>query len=353
MKTKYSYTIYLDNKNNLQHHKKTKIKEKTYENALKICKIKKKDYTLYMWELILSSDPRFWFLSDIGNPFIKVSVQLIIWGFLVLIFYWFAIWSSWLIAKQLIKKEYISIAAQNLIKNIVFIILFCLLFTIAFRAVWFNFIAVTSWLIFAIWYASRGFIRECISWIMLVTTKEIRMGDLIEINDRTSIWPLFGKVEDITLRYTVLRANRDLRRYIIPNHILTTSTIKTYTIEDLIKYELSFELQRTINHQEIETIILNTLQNLQRIEHTYTKVIFDRITEQWQSYTLYCYANPKCWVPRPMIYSNIYSILFKSFQAHDISIIPYPHISLTFDNHDNNISRILERFWSLKHRYIN
>lgn len=106
---------------------------------------------------------------------------------------------------------------------------------------------------------------------------------------------MFGKVEEITLRYTVLRANADMRRFIVPNHILTKYLVKTYNIEELVRYDISFEIQRHVDQKHIEKIIIDAVHTIPWIqEREHTKLLIEEIKTYGQCCRLLCYANPRC-----------------------------------------------------------
>lgn len=165
---------------------------------------------------------------------------------------------------------------------------------------------------FAIGYASQDILKNALAGIMILTTKEIRIGDLIQVN---YINPMFGKVEEINLRYTVLRANADMRRFIIPNSIINTHLVQTYTNEELVRFDVSFLAQRTIPHKLLEQMIIPAIHTIPRIqEHEYTKLVQEEVTPHGQVYRLFCYVKPTCGIPRPMIYTELYKIMHQTMQ---------------------------------------
>ncbi|MEY3197947.1 MAG: hypothetical protein RL023_794, partial [Candidatus Parcubacteria bacterium] len=48
----------------------------------------------------------------------------------------------------------------------------------------------------------------------------------------------FGRIEEITIRYSVIRT-LDLRRVIIPNLDLITRPVKTYDSEDMVRLDFT------------------------------------------------------------------------------------------------------------------
>lgn len=74
-----------------------------------------------------------------------------------------------------------------------------------------------------------------IAGLLVLTTKEYKIGDLIEFQDESNN-NYFGRIEEITIRYSVLRT-LDLRRVIIPNLDLITRPVKTYDSEEIIRLD--------------------------------------------------------------------------------------------------------------------
>jgi len=71
-----------------------------------------------------------------------------------------------------------------------------------------------------------------IAGVMILNVKELKLGDIVEIDGKP---PYFGKIEEITIRYTTIRT-LDLRQVVIPNMELITNPIKTYSSEEVIKF---------------------------------------------------------------------------------------------------------------------
>lgn len=68
-----------------------------------------------------------------------------------------------------------------------------------------------------------------------MTNKEIHLGDIVQIDlDATTSY--FGRIEEINLRYTVLRTF-DLKQVILPNMVLINASIQTYSTEEIVRLE--------------------------------------------------------------------------------------------------------------------
>ncbi len=100
--------------------------------------------------------------------------------------------------------------------------------------------------------AAQSTLSNIISGIALATFRPFRVGDLVTLRGD------YGKVEDITLGYTVVRT-WDNRRLFIPNHIISDEAIINWSIADPtvvwpvdvgISYDSDIKLARKIMLEE-------------------------------------------------------------------------------------------------------
>lgn len=115
--------------------------------------------------------------------------------------------------------------AFNFIKNalnaiILFIALFAIFYSIPiFRALGTTLLASAGIVAAVAAFASQHALANIVSGIFVVIFKPFRVGDIIKIGA-----DIMGKVEDITLRHTVIR-NFENRRVIIPNSTINSDVI--------------------------------------------------------------------------------------------------------------------------------
>ena len=99
-----------------------------------------------------------------------------------------------------------------------------------------------------------------IAGIMIFSTKEFKIGDIVQVSgkvehpDKKEV--LFGKIEEITIRYIVIRTF-DLRRVVVPSLKFITATVKTYTSEDVVRDEVDFTI-------DINSDIPKTIETLKQ-----------------------------------------------------------------------------------------
>lgn len=73
-------------------------------------------------------------------------------------------------------------------------------------------------------FAARTTLGSIIAGIVIAFTQPVRLGDIVEIDD------IKGKVEEITLFYTVIKLKDD-QHLIIPNQVLMNSKIINYSFK--------------------------------------------------------------------------------------------------------------------------
>jgi small conductance mechanosensitive channel len=118
--------------------------------------------------------------------------------------------------------------AKHAFSFIVFLIaLFLVFYSIpTLRALGLTLFASASIFAAILGFASQHAFANIISGIFIVIFKPFRVGDTIKIGTEH-----LGKVEDITLRHTVIR-NFEHRRIIIPNSVISSETIVNSNITD-------------------------------------------------------------------------------------------------------------------------
>lgn len=75
----------------------------------------------------------------------------------------------------------------------------------------------------------------------MMTTKEFALGDLIEVFVDDAVY--YGRLDEITIRYTVIR-KLDMTRVIIPNRTMTRVPIMTLSSEENVRLKTSFSLSQ-------------------------------------------------------------------------------------------------------------
>jgi small-conductance mechanosensitive channel len=131
--------------------------------------------------------------------------------------------------------------AYNFLKNaLTFIIVVFASLSVIYSIPAFKQLAVTLFagagiLAAIIGFASQTAFSNIINGIFIVIFKPFRIGDIVEIGRQQSEY--VGRVEDITLRHTVIR-NYENKRVVVPNSVISTEIIVNRSLieEKLIRF---------------------------------------------------------------------------------------------------------------------
>lgn len=121
--------------------------------------------------------------------------------------------------------------------------------------------------------ASQAAFSNIVSGIFLVIFKPFRVNDIIEVGSLSK-----GRVEDITLRHTVIR-NYENRRIIIPNSVISTeivinSSIVEEHICNFVEFGISYDSDIT---KAISIIQEEAMKHPSYIDHRTPEEIKDKI----------------------------------------------------------------------------
>lgn len=216
----------------------------------------------------------------------------------------------------------------KLIHDIVFYILVIFSFFIGFEIVWFNVGLIIGWISFWVWLAFKEILGNMIAGMMMLYTKEFKLGDIVEIYaDQT----YFGRIEEITIRYTIIRT-LDLRQVVLPNMTLITVPIKTFSSEDLIKLNTVFEVHYETDIPKAIKVITETINSFSFVkEKENTKVFFSDYGYSNIEIKAFFYFDPKCWIVPDIALGEIKWAVSESFKQNNIEI-SYDMVTLTFED---------------------
>ncbi len=276
-----------------------------------------------------------WFQHLLDNPFVAFVLKL----FLAIIVVWFLIIVSKIIASN-IKKKIIrnSIVSDedtlektwNLVWDIVYYTLLTFSIFIWFKIVWFDVGLLLWWLSFWIWLAFKEILWNMLAWIFILTTKDYTLWDIIKIE-----WWLwyFGYIEEITIRYTVLREFNN-QKVIIPNLTLISSPIKTFNTEEFIRFDTTVSVHYDSDLEKTKTIIKQAVNTLDFIvEKEKTAIVTEKFADSWIDLKILFFIDPNWIVSWPIARSIVNDTLKKVLEENNINI-PYPHTVITVDNND-------------------
>lgn len=215
----------------------------------------------------------------------------------------------------------------KLMHDITFYILIIFSFFIGFEMVGFNVGLIVWGISFWVWLAFKEILGNMIAGIMILYTKEFKLGDIIEVNADQMY---FGKIEEITIRYTIIRTI-DLRQVILPNMTLISVPIKTYSSETLIKMIIPFRAHYDSDVNQVLEIIKNTVNSCDFIkEKNNTKVFLGDYLDSSIEFKAVISFDPNGWLLPEMVKGHIYEKINDEFAKNNINI-PYNMTTLTFE----------------------
>ena len=86
---------------------------------------------------------------------------------------------------------------------------------------------------------------------MLITGKKIQIGEFVEFLGKLNVR---GTVEEITIRYTIIRCF-DKRRIIIPNSIINTTPLRKMKSLPLVRGEINIKVPRDTPIETVRTLV--------------------------------------------------------------------------------------------------
>lgn len=196
---------------------------------------------------------------------------------------------------------------------------------------WFQSVYVILWATFATWFVFKELFQNVVSGVLIMTTKEFRKGDLVEIFIDDTIY--YGRIEFITLRYTLLR-KLDMTRVVIPNKMMTRVPVMTFSAEENVRLKTSFRIQQMKGIWTYFTQMkqkINSLESLTQKEFTF--LTLDWFEDWYLHITAYFYFDPNAWKLRFRIISEVNQVLAEFFHEAGLTFA-YDHESVTFDTHD-------------------
>jgi len=260
--------------------------------------------------------------SFVGNflPTFVLSI-FVVFG---LIFVSKIIWS-------IVKRKIISNTDQNeewykhteqiaeLVSQIVFYCLSIFAFFVGFKIIWFDVGLILWWVSFGIWLAFKEVLWNMIAGIFLLTMKEVKIWDTVDIDGK-----YFGKIEQISIRTTTIRLV-DMRQVVLPNIQIIESAIQTYSSEEMIRLDTTVEIDYETNLDFALEVIKTAINNCPFIKDTKkTKAIIQNFG--WSGIDIKCffYIDPNCGRTIPQITGYMNHIIANYLKSNNI-IIPYPH----------------------------
>ncbi len=265
----------------------------------------------------------------------KFAIALIVVAILIIA----ARWITKFIARKIresnvFSDDNYSKKVGGLVADIVFYSLCVFCIFIGFAIIGVDFGWILWGLSFGIGFAFKDILGNMFAGIMVLTNNDYKLGDIIVVDDDDKEY--FGRIEEITIRYTVIRTF-ELRKVIIPNLTMITKPVKTYDTEDVIRLDFTLMIHYDSPMPESLDIIKEAVNNVDIVkEHQSTKVNILSMSNNGIEVLIYFYFDPKSGMLIQTAKGKVQEWIFKALQDHNIKI-PYPHTTLTVDHNDKNL----------------
>jgi small conductance mechanosensitive channel len=172
-------------------------------------------------------------------------------------------------------------------------------------------------------FAFRETLSNLISGIMIFTTKEYQPGSIVSIKIDGS--DILGRIEEINMKDTIIRSF-DFRRIVIPNSKFVTSSIKTYSLEAVLKLDIDVTVNLT---EDIDKILAMTTEKVNSYEFVinkeYTQALIDNFNDKTCKLKVTFCFNPNAGIPTEMMKSKVQQgliNLYKEAQKKPMKVAP-------------------------------
>lgn len=214
---------------------------------------------------------------------------------------------------------------EKLVHDIIFYILMIFSFFVGFEIVGFNVGLIIGGISFGVGLAFKEILGNMIAGMMILYTKEFKLGDIVEID------AYFGRIEEITIRYTIIRT-LDLRQVVLPNMMLISTPIKTFSSEELVKLTATFGVHYNSDIPHVLEVVTNTINTFDYVkEKENTKTFVSNFADSYIEIKTFFYFDPKCGIIPEVALGDINSAMNTAFTQYQIAV-PYNTLTLTFDN---------------------
>ena len=215
----------------------------------------------------------------------------------------------------------------KLMWNMAFYVLVIFAFFISFEIMWMNIWLLISWVSLGLWLAFKEILWNMFAWMMILYTKEFKMWDIIEIqSDQT----YFGRIEEITIRYTVIRT-LDLRQVVIPNMTMISKPIKTFSSENIVKLNTILGIHYDSDVSKAIQVVTDAINSFDFVQDKDNTTVY--VTNFGDSAIdlkcIFCF-DPNCGIIWDFAIWYINEKISEDFSKNGIKI-PYSHSTLTFE----------------------
>lgn len=270
----------------------------------------------------------------IGNPIVSLIVKVVFAIGLVFVLAIVSKIIASIVRRRVIHHAWDKEQAQveqvaTLIHDMVYYSLIIFAFFVWFQVLGFDVWLILWWVSLGLWLAFKEVLWNMIAWMMLLTNKEIKLWDIVQI-DIDSTTSYFGRMEEINLRYSVLRTF-ELKQIVLPNMVLINSAMQTYSAEEVIRLETIVQVHYDSDLEFATNVFTQAVNSCSCvITPEKTRVLTENLGESWIDMRCMFYVNPNSWLLIEQIMGMVNQKIMNYSKANNV-VIPYPHTTLTLN----------------------
>lgn len=167
-----------------------------------------------------------------------------------------------------------------------------------------------------------------IAGIMLLSIKEVKLGDIISMS--VDGVEYFGKIEEIGIRTTTIRTF-DMKQVVLPNIKLIESPIQTFSREEMIRLDLMIEVHYNSDLEHVVQVFTTAVNSCPFIKDIQkTMIIVESFGASGIGIRCFFFVDPNCGWSIPQMLGYAHHIIANYAKANNI-VIPYPHTTIQAD----------------------
>ena len=226
---------------------------------------------------------------------------------------------NWIVHK-LLKKSKIDIGVRLAVGTIIRYLILTLCFIIVIQTVGIDLSTLTilfGALGVGIGFGLQNITNNCVSGIIILFERPIKVGDRIELED------IEGDVIKISLRSTTIVTNDNIS-VIVPNSKFISSTIINWSHNDRnVRFNIPVGVSYSSDPEKVKSLLLEVAEG----ENTVLKnpapdVIFNEFADSSLNFSLRVWTQKHITTPQ-VLKSKLYFQIFKVFKENGIEI-PFP-----------------------------
>lgn len=171
-------------------------------------------------------------------------------------------------------------------------------------------------------FGLQQIVANFISGILLLFEQSLRPGDMVEVGGE------LARVENLSIRSTVVRTMENVD-VVIPNETLLTTSVKNYsTTSPIVRCDISVGVSYNSDPTQVRGILKETVNKHGNVlSNPEPKILFQEFGDSSLNFWILFWVNDV--TQRFIIASDLRMMIWKAFEKHEIEI-PFPQRDLHF-----------------------